>query len=193
MSTTSEVECPERIHTARLLLRCWRAEDAPLLKDAIDGSLEHLRRFMPWAWDEPSPVEVFAERVERYRADFLAGREWRFGVFPPSDGEVLGMIGIHRRGPAGTLDFGYWLRSDAVGHGYMTEAAAALTDLALRRLRADRVEIRCNALNEASSGIPRRLGYRLEQTLQEDFHGEPRTTRVWATTADERSPASAGR
>jgi hypothetical protein len=26
-----------------MILRCWNPEDAPLLKEAIDASLEHLR------------------------------------------------------------------------------------------------------------------------------------------------------
>ena len=183
---------PDPIRTPRLLLRCWEPSDAPLLKDAIDASLGHLRRFMPWAWNEPSSLEVFHDRIERYRADFAAGTEWRFGIFPRTGGEVLGMIGVHRRGPPGTLDLGYWLRGDAVGRGYMTEAADALTRLALTRLGAERVEIVCNELNEGSSGIPRRLGFRLEATRREDFHGEPRTTLVWATTADEFIPGEGG-
>jgi hypothetical protein len=32
-----------RIVTERLLLRCYDPTDAPILKAAIDGSLEHLR------------------------------------------------------------------------------------------------------------------------------------------------------
>jgi hypothetical protein len=36
-----------RIHTHRLVLRCWQPTDAPLLKAAIDVNLEHLRPWMP--------------------------------------------------------------------------------------------------------------------------------------------------
>jgi hypothetical protein len=35
-----------RIHTKRLIIRCWRPKDAPLLKLAIDESLDHLRQWM---------------------------------------------------------------------------------------------------------------------------------------------------
>ena len=42
-----------RIHTQRLVLRCWQPTDAPLLKAAIDASLEHLRPWLPWAQHEP--------------------------------------------------------------------------------------------------------------------------------------------
>ena len=42
-----------RIHTQRLVLRCWQPTDAPLLKAAIDANLEHLRPWLPWAQYEP--------------------------------------------------------------------------------------------------------------------------------------------
>ena len=35
------------------VVRCWDPRDAPLLKDAVDSSLEHLRQWMLWANDEP--------------------------------------------------------------------------------------------------------------------------------------------
>jgi len=42
-----------RIHTSRLVLRCWHPQDAPLLKAAIDTNLEHLR-----PWDVVGPVRA---------------------------------------------------------------------------------------------------------------------------------------
>lgn len=36
-----------RIVTPRLVIRCWNPPDAPLLKAAIDASLDHLRAWMP--------------------------------------------------------------------------------------------------------------------------------------------------
>ena len=36
-------------------MRCWEPRDAPLLKEAVDSSLDHLRPWMPWAHDEPQP------------------------------------------------------------------------------------------------------------------------------------------
>ena len=47
----------------RLVLRCWNPADAPLLKAAIDGSLEHLRPWMPWARHEPEALEAKVERL----------------------------------------------------------------------------------------------------------------------------------
>jgi hypothetical protein len=61
--TDLEIRRPTQILTARLVLLAWRPEDAPHLKRAIDSSLEHLRPWMPWAWDEPSPLEEIAARL----------------------------------------------------------------------------------------------------------------------------------
>jgi hypothetical protein len=38
-----------RIHTQRMVIRCWHPQDAPLLKEAIDQNLDHLRPWIPWA------------------------------------------------------------------------------------------------------------------------------------------------
>jgi hypothetical protein len=47
-------DAPYRIVTERLILRCYDPTDAPLLKPAIDGSLEHLRAWMPGRTTTPS-------------------------------------------------------------------------------------------------------------------------------------------
>lgn len=51
---------PYRIVSERLVIRCWEPPDAPLLKDAIDSSLEHLQPWMPWAQTEP---QLLSEKV----------------------------------------------------------------------------------------------------------------------------------
>ena len=61
-------DAPYRIVTERLVLRCYDPTDAPLLKAAIDGSLEHLRAWMPWAYDDPVPLGQMAERLRQHVA-----------------------------------------------------------------------------------------------------------------------------
>ena len=39
------------------MIRCWDPDDAALMKDAVDTSLDHLRPWMPWAEAEPSTLE----------------------------------------------------------------------------------------------------------------------------------------
>ena len=47
-----------RVHTQRLVIRCWQPEDAPLLKASIDENLDHLRPQMPWAMNEPTDLQT---------------------------------------------------------------------------------------------------------------------------------------
>ena len=58
------------------------------------------------------------------------------------------------------VETGYWLRADATGHGYATEATAALIELAFTRLGARRIAICHDPDNATSGGVPRRLGFR---------------------------------
>src|SRR5678815_5969902 len=66
---------PDRIVTSRLVLRPWSVADAPVLKALIDANLEHLRAWMPWALNEPSPVEAVAQRIETVSYTHLRAHE----------------------------------------------------------------------------------------------------------------------
>lgn len=76
-----------RIHTRRLLLRCWQPTDAPLLKAAIDANLAHLRAWLPWAQHEPEELPMKIERLRRCRGEFDLGED--FG--PRSPRRPLGL------------------------------------------------------------------------------------------------------
>ena len=173
---------PERIEHPRFVLRCRDETDAPRFREAVDRSLEHLRRFMPWARDEPRPVEELAARIRDAREKFMRGEDWQFGIFSANETRVLGAIGLHPGAAPGTLEIGYWLVQDAMGRGIATEATRILTNLAFTALGASRVEIRCDASNERSGAVPRRLGFVLEETRDEVYEGRPRLGQVWART-----------
>jgi RimJ/RimL family protein N-acetyltransferase len=87
------MDVPARIDTERLVLRCWKETDAPLLREAIDNSLDHLRRWMPWAMEEPKSMEETRERLREYAAMFEAGEEFIYGVFNRDQSEVIGGSG----------------------------------------------------------------------------------------------------
>ena len=176
------------IRTVRLLIRCKRHADAPLLKRAVDSSLDHLRRWMPWAMQEPSELCVVEERIARFQREFLIGEDRTYGIFNLKETEILGGIGVHSGEFPGTLELGYWLRADATGQGLATDAAAALAQAAFAELGAKRIEIRCDPRNVRSARIPERLDFRLAKVLIADTltpTGEPRDTMVWAMTAEE--------
>jgi len=162
---------PYRIRTERLLLRCWNPSDAPLLKDAIDSSLENLGRWMPWAREEPTSVEEKAELLRGFRGRFDLGQDFVYGIFNLDEAEVVGGTGLHTRAGDDALEIGYWIRDSRVGNGFASEAAAALTRVAFEVCGVDRVEIRVDPANTTSLAIPRRLGFGEEGTLRRRLPG----------------------
>jgi RimJ/RimL family protein N-acetyltransferase len=180
---------PYVVRTERLAIRCWDPRDAPLLKDALDTSLDHLRPWMPWAADEPTTVEAKAELLRVFRGRFDLGEDFVYGILAPDEDEVIGGSGLHtRRGP-GALEIGYWVRASRVGRGFAREATAALTKVAFRICGVDRVEIHVDPANEASLRIPRALGFTEEGTLRRRLaaaEGEPpRDSVVFALFAED--------
>ena len=178
---------PERIESERFVMRCWHAHDAPVLKAALDSSLPELQRWIPWAMNEPSQLDVLEDRLSGYRDDFFAGRSALFALMDPDETEVLGGAGLYRRVGPGALEIGYWVRSDQAGRGLATEAACAMTDVGFMLSGIERIEIHCDPLNAPSIAVPKKLGYQQEQTLVGHAvgpTGESRDTVIWRLTAE---------
>jgi RimJ/RimL family protein N-acetyltransferase len=159
------VHAPYRVVTERLVQRCWAPRDAPGLKAAIDESLEHLRAFMPWAYDEPTELPDMAERLQGFRADFDRGEGFVYGILDRA-GEVAGGSGLHRRVGDGALEIGYWIHVARIRRGLATEAVSALTRVAFDVCGAERVEVHVDPRNAPSLAVARRLGYAEEATLR---------------------------
>ena len=70
-----------KIITERLVIRCYAKSDAVMLKKSIDENLEDLKPWMPWAQNEPEPLEMKTERLKRFRDEFYEGKDFTFGVF----------------------------------------------------------------------------------------------------------------
>ena len=148
------------------VIRCWDPRDAPLLKEAVDSSLEHLRAWMPWAYDEPQELAAKAELLRLFRGNFDLRQDYVYGIFSSDETRVLGGSGLHTRAGEGAFEIGYWVRADAVRQGIATTVSAALTRVGIELGGADRIEIRVDVDNEVSCRIPRRLGYREEGVLR---------------------------
>ena len=163
---------PARLRTPRLVLRRQQASDAPLVREAVDASLAHLRASVAWAWWEPTPLAATQERLARAAAAFDAGTAWSYSILDAAETRVLGGAGLEPAEPAMTalvgpdaVETGYWLRADATGQGYATEATGALVEAAFAHLGARRVVICHDPANAPSGGVPRRLGFRCLGTV----------------------------
>ncbi len=183
-----------RVVTPRLVIRCWQPVDAPLLKAAIDSSIEHLRPWMPWAENEPTDLDAKIALLRHWRGQFDLGQDFVYGIFSSDEAEVLGGTGLHTRLGPDAREIGYWVRSDRINQGIATETAAALTRVAFEIDRLDRVEIHCHADNVRSAAVPRKLGFTHEATLRRrKVAGKVRDTLVWTLLADEYAASTAAR
>jgi len=188
MSTTTGCGPAYRIHTRRLVLRCWEPRDAPLLMAAIAANLEHLRPWLLWAQHEPEDLQTKIERLRQYRGAFDLGQDFPYGLFNREESHVLGSSGLHTRVGAGAREIGYWVHKDFLSQGLATETTAALTKVAFAVDHVARVEIHCDPENVRSLAVPRKLGFCHEATLRHRTYtpdGRPRDTMVWTLLAHE--------
>ena len=177
---------PYRIVTERLVLRTWEPRDAPLLKEAVDSSIDHLLPWMPWAVHEPQSLEDKVALLRQFRGKFDLGQDFTYGIFTPDEEQAVGGTGLHTRIGDDAFEIGYWIRASRAGEGLGTESTAALTRVAFELTDVDRIEIRCEPGNERSRAIPRKLGYREEATLRRRLrHPEPRDVVVYSLFRDD--------
>jgi RimJ/RimL family protein N-acetyltransferase len=184
-----------RIQTARLVVRCWNPADAPLLKAAIDASIDHLLPWMPWASLEPTEVDAKIALIRNWRAEFDTDKDYVYGIFDRDETTVLGGTGLHARIGKNAREIGYWVRAHAINRGIATETAAALTRVGFEILGLDRVEIHCDVRNVRSAAVPRKLGFVHEADLRRRSIATdgPADSMIWTMFADEYPASPAAR
>ena len=136
------LDIPDQMETERLIVRVARDEDAVLVHRAVRESLPALSQWMEWA-AEASQQSVADTRSlwRENRAKFIRREELNYHLWRKSDGRFVGVSGVHHIDwNVPCFEVGYWLRSDLVGQGYMSEAVARLKRLLFEELGAERVE-----------------------------------------------------
>ena len=163
---------PVELRTPRVLLRPWRDRDAEALRPILEANQAHIAPWIPARISMVVPVPELAARLAGFAADFIADREWRYGMFTPDESGILGEVGLYPRSATGRAPYadadraelGYWLRADATGQGLVTEAARALMNVAVALPRISHLEIRCDPRNTPSGDVARRLGFVLAES-----------------------------
>ncbi len=158
------------ITTPRLTLRPPELADAKVANAAILESFEDLSRFMPWAKTPPSLNET-TDFIQQAMANWVVKKSEEpylpLFIFEKVSGAFLGSTGLHHMNwEVPCFETGYWLRTSAGNHGYMTEAVNAITRYAFIQLGAKRIAITCQRENVRSKKIPERLGYVQEGVLK---------------------------
>lgn len=173
---------PYRIQSKRLIIRCYSPNDATMLKQSVDASLEQLKHWMPWAQGEPTSLAAKIQFLRECRGKFDLDQDYTMGAFDLSERVLIGATGLHKRTGKAALEIGYWVNTAYQNQGYATEITQALAQVAFQFHGVHRLEIRCDPQNVASAAVPRKLGFEHEATLKQRDKtplGEPRDTMIW--------------
>lgn len=155
------------LETPRLLL-CGPRENEDIgaeINQVVCASWTELRAWMPWAKTLPT-VEDTTMNARQAQWKWSNRSEFDFVLRSRMSRRIIGKCGLHTiEANVGRAEIGYWLDSRLTGKGLMTEAVERLVTFA-DELGFQRLEIRCDARNERSSNIARRLGFEREGTLR---------------------------
>ncbi len=160
---------PASFETQRLQLRPFCIEDAPELHAALTESINELRQFLWFLhWVAETQTLQSAEvRCRRAAANFLIRTDLPYLAFAKDTGRLVGSVGLHRTDwDLPKTEVGYWMRSSEAGKGYASEAVLTLSEWALEKLGAQRVELVTDELNHGSRGVASRCGFSLEGVLR---------------------------
>ena len=155
------------IRTERLLLRPFRPDDLDAVH-AIDR-LPSVARYLYSGPRDREGSRVALSRKVAARTIRGPGDHLSLAVVLPDQDLLIGDVVLewaeneHREG-----QIGYVFHPEHHGHGYATEAGAALLRLGFETLRLHRIVARCDARNTASARVMERLGMRREAHVVEN-------------------------
>lgn len=163
LAVPPRVELTRRpLETERLTLHAIDIADAPELWQAVDASRRELEPWLPW-------VPFNTDQDASYRYAEASAQDWdharatRFAIRDRKTRRLLGVVGLEAFAHLHQgVELGYWLRTDATGHGYMTEASAATITWAFHTLHAHRIRVAAATDNHPSLSVIARLRFRFE-------------------------------
>lgn len=156
-----------RIESERIYLLKHDLKLAEAMFNYVYKDRKRLRKFLPWV-DRIKKVEDEKNYIKKTKKEWKKYILFDFGIFHKEDGTYMGNIGVHNiKWDLYSCEIGYWILGDFEGHGYMSEAVKAL-ESEMFRLGFNRIQIRCNDINQRSANVPRACNYKLEGTIRQD-------------------------
>jgi len=150
------------LETPRLTLVPIDTSDAAELWEAVESSRAELAPWLPW-------VPFNTDQDASYRYAEASAQDWdnaracRFAIRDKKSRRLHGVVGLEAFAHLHqSVELGYWLRTDATGNGYMTEASRAVIQWAFSTLHAHRVRVAAATDNHPSLHVIQRLGFRFE-------------------------------
>lgn len=190
------------LHTDRLLLRRFEPSDVENLV-ALYTDPKVMRYLDNEAWDR---ARIEAEILPRFLTEYQRYTLYGYFAAETADGSFVGRIALHpvimdpqpnglwlhaETDETEAVSIGYRLCSPHWGHGYATEAAAAVVRLAFDQYGVSRAVATTMAVNLASRRVLERVGFRHTRTIHLDWDDPlPGTERGEVVYERDRSPGS---
>jgi ribosomal-protein-alanine N-acetyltransferase len=172
---------PERLHTARLVLRAPRPEDAARIFAAYTQDSEVARHMV---WRPHTSLDQTAAFIAWCIETWTAGRGRPYLLAHCEDEAApIGMLEARLLG--NIVDIGYVLQRASWGAGLMTEAMDAASKAALDQPDCYRVQATCDTQNHASARVLEKSGFVREGQLERhailpNLGPEPRASLMFA-------------
>jgi ribosomal-protein-alanine N-acetyltransferase len=150
------------LKTKRLILRDIEAEDADSIRENINNI-----KVSRYLLTVPSP---YTRKDAKWWVNHCKEQQnkkprtsYELGIVMRPNKEVIGGVGLSKvERYQGTAEAGYWLGEKYWRKGIMTEAVSKVIDFAFYKLKLRKIKIPIFVENEASNGLARKLGAKLE-------------------------------
>jgi RimJ/RimL family protein N-acetyltransferase len=145
------IDCPILL-TERLVLRPPHNDDVPELAVlANNWRLASMLARMPHPYGE-AEAHAFIDSTRDHRRSGA-----HYAITLSDTGAFIGCAGLDFRSEG--LELGYWIGEPYWRHGYATEAAHALVDLAFRATGIEALHVSCRVINNASRRVIHKCGF----------------------------------
>lgn len=189
-------ELPLPLTTDRLILRAYRESDAEALLPMY--SREDVSKFLlgePWTAEE-AKTEI-AKRLPRTGLEtaertLALVMETKDGLDDLEGSIVIGCLSLWHDGDSSEkAEMGWILDPAAGGHGFASEAATAILNVAFDHYNLHRVFAQMDSRNTASAKLATRIGMQEEAHLRQDWwsKGEWTDTLVFGMLKNDRQVA----
>ena len=151
----------DEIKTKRLILRPIGNRDAQNIS-TLAGDIEIAR--MTGAIPYPYPVISAEFFIMTNRENRRRGLCYNYAVTLRDNDQLMGVVGVFRRGENAAFELGYWLGKPYWNHGYTTEASAAILREAQNHLGVSHIAAGVFVDNPASMKVLKKLGFKSLET-----------------------------
>lgn len=153
------------LETERLILRQRTLEDVPAMFNYVSRPEVCYPAAVPLIESLQDEYDYFENHY--YQNLEKKGLPSGYGITVKGSDRIIGSCDFNHRHADDVFEIGYLLHPDYWGKGYMSEAVAALIEVAFTLLNLHKVEIVCYDYNKQSQRVAEKLGFQLEARVRD--------------------------